>query len=301
MGIDLVPFKTCSYDCIYCQLGRTTNHTVERKEYVPLDVVLEELDCRLAAGAEPDYVTLSGSGEPALYSRLAALIAGIKERIDRPVAVLTNGSLLWDRDVQESLLEADLVIPSLDAGDEATFRCVNRPHPAVTFERMVGGIEEFCRRFRKRVWLEVIFVKDLNTTGSQQEKIARLIDRIMPDRVQLNTVTRPPCEEFAVAMPPEELRQAARALGARAEVIAEFHVADRSEYCEARREDILNLLMRRPCTLEEVSTGLGLHPNEVVKYLDELLTEHVLVYDGSGARAFYRFAERTGQDNAPHG
>ena len=109
LGIDLVPFKTCSYDCIYCQLGRTANKTVERKEYVPLDDVLEELDRRLAAGPQPDYVTLSGSGEPTLYSRLGPLITGIKERTDRPVAVLTNGSLLWDPDVQNSLLGADLV------------------------------------------------------------------------------------------------------------------------------------------------------------------------------------------------
>ena len=143
----MVPFKTCSYDCVYCQLGRTTNRTIERKEYVPLGDVLEELDRRLAEGPAPDYVTLSGSGEPTLYSRLGELIAGIKERTDRPVAVLTNGSLLWDADVQEALLEADLVIPSLDAGDDAIFQWVNRPHPAVSFERMVAGLETFCRRF----------------------------------------------------------------------------------------------------------------------------------------------------------
>ncbi|MCK4341837.1 MAG: radical SAM protein [Phycisphaerae bacterium] len=299
LGIDLVPFKTCSYDCIYCQLGRTTNKTIERKEYVPLDEVLEELECRLAAGPEADYVTLSGSGEPTLYSRLAPLIAGIKERTDRPVAVLTNGSLLWDRDVQEALLEADLVIPSLDAGDEATFQWVNRPHAAILFDRMVTGIEEFRQRFSKPLWLEVFLLKGLNAAGIQQERIARWLDRIMPDRVQLNTVTRPPCEAFARPVPLDELTQAARLFGDRAEVIAEYQTVHHGEYYQARREDILNLLMRRPCTLNDLATGLGLHSNEVVKYLDELLREHVLVCEGSGAGAFYRFAKRTDDDSAP--
>ena len=290
LGIDLVPFKTCSYDCIYCQLGRTANKTVERKEYVPLDDVLEELDRRLAAGPQPDYVTLSGSGEPTLYSRLGPLITGIKERTDRPVAVLTNGSLLWDPDVQNSLLGADLVIPSLDAGDDATFQWINRPHPAVSFERMVGGLEAFCRRFSKPVWLEVFLLQGLNATGIQLERIVRLVDRIAPDRVQLNTATRPSCEDFAVAVPLEELRQAARAFGDRTEVIAEYHVADRGEYCQARREDILNLVMRRPCTLDDAAIGLGLHRNEAAKHLEELVRERVLVCERDGGRVYYRFA-----------
>ena len=290
LGIDLVPFKTCSYDCIYCQLGRTTNRTIERKEYVLLDDVLEELEYRLATGAEPDYVTLSGSGEPTLYSRLAPLIAGIKERTDRPVAVLTNGSLLWDRDVQESLLEADLVIPSLDAGDEATFQWVNRPHPALSFERVVGGIEEFCRRFRKPVWLEVFLLKGLNATGVQLERIARLVDRIMPDRAQLNSVTRPPSEDFARPAPRDELKQAARLFGDRAEIITEGDTTQHNEYCQARRADILGLLRRRPCTSDDVATGLRLHPNEVAKHLDELVREHVVVCERDGERVFYRAA-----------
>ncbi len=294
LGIDLVPFKTCSYDCIYCQLGRTTNRTIERKEYAPLDEVLEELESRLAAGPEPDYVTLSGSGEPTLYSRLAPLIAGIKKRTNGPVAVLTNGSLLWDRDVQESLLGADLVIPSLDAGDEATFQRVNRPHPAISFKRMLAGLEDFRRRFPKPMWLEVLLLRALTATTAQLEKIGHLVEQINPDRVQLNTATRPPSEDFAVALPLEELKQAAQAFGGRAEVIADHYVARHDGYHRARWEDILNLLMRRPCTLEDVATGLGLHPNEVAKHLDELVREHVVVCEHGGEQGFYRLTGPTG-------
>jgi wyosine [tRNA(Phe)-imidazoG37] synthetase (radical SAM superfamily) len=290
LGVDLVPFKTCTYDCIYCQLGRTTNKTIERKEYVPLGDVLAELDRKLTAGPEPDYVTLSGSGEPTLYSRLGPLISGIKERTERPVAVLTNGSLLWDPDVQDSLLGADLVLPSLDAGDDGTFQWVNRPHAAVSFERMVEGLKVFCRRFSKPIWLEVFLLRALNAAGIQLERIVRLADQIVPDRVQLNTATRPASEDFARPVPLEELRQAARAFGDRAEVIAEYHVVDRGEYLQARREDILNLVMRRPCTLDDAASGLGLNRNEAAKHLEELVREHVLVCQRDGGQVYYRFA-----------
>ncbi|NQT19895.1 MAG: radical SAM protein, partial [Planctomycetes bacterium] len=138
LGVDVVPLKTCSYDCIYCQLGNTTCKTVERKEWVPLDDVVLELKDRLSS--RPDYITLSGSGEPTLYSRVAELIDRIKVMTDVPVAVLTNGSLLWQEEVRRQLMKADLVIPSLDAGDEVMFRLVNRPHEDVSFERMLAGL-----------------------------------------------------------------------------------------------------------------------------------------------------------------
>jgi len=128
LGVDLVPLKTCTYDCIYCQLGRTTLKTTERREWVPLDLVLEQVQAKLAT--EPDYITLSGSGEPTLFSRVGELIGRIKDVTDIPVAVLTNGSLLWQKAVRDDLQQADVVIPSLDAGNERMFRYVNRAAPA---------------------------------------------------------------------------------------------------------------------------------------------------------------------------
>ena len=299
LGIDLVPFKTCSYDCIYCQLGRTTNKTIERKEYVPLGEVLFELESQLETCPRPDYITLSGSGEPTLYSGLAGLIRGIRQRTDCPIAVLTNGSLLWDPDVQESLLGADLVIPSLDAGDDAAFEWINRPHPSVSFERMVAGLEEFRRRFSKPIWLEVFLLKALNASGVQLERIVRLVNRIKPDRVQLNTVTRPASEEFARPASADELRQAAELFESRAEVIAKREAAPDGEYFRARRDDILRLLMRRPCTWRDVADGLAVHPDEVLKYLDELVRERVLVSERGGEQVLYRVARRTSEQVHP--
>ena len=158
LGIDLVPFKTCTYDCVYCQLGRTTNKTIDRQEYVPIKDVLTELEQKLAAGDIPDYISLAGSGEPTLNLGIGRLIAEIKSLTDIPVAILTNGSLLWMPDVQDALMAADLVLPSLDAGDEHLFQYVNRPHEEISFERMVDGIATFTRRFPGEVWLEILLL-----------------------------------------------------------------------------------------------------------------------------------------------
>ncbi|MFH1746567.1 MAG: radical SAM protein [Planctomycetota bacterium] len=288
LGIDLVPFKTCSYDCIYCQLGRTTNQTVARRAYVALDEVLAELESKLGTGPTPDYITLSGSGEPTLHSELARAIRDIKHLTDCPLAVLTNGSLLWNPDVREALAGADLVIPSLDAGDEETFQRVNRPHAAISFERMLAGLEEFRRGFAGLLWLEVLLLQPLTSTVDQIDKIAHQVERIKPDCVQLNTVTRPPSEASALALSPEELAKAAQAFGDRAEVIADCHAAPLNEFHQARREDVLNLLKRRPVTLNDVALGLGLHPNEVAKYLDELVRKQVLVCQRVGEKVYYR-------------
>lgn len=286
LGVDLVPLKTCSYDCIYCQLGRTTCKTVQRKEWVPLDEVVSQICDKLSTA--PDYITLSGSGEPTLYSRLGELIASIKHITKIPIAVLTNGSLLWDKDVQEGLADANLVIPSLDAGDASLFRRVNRPHESIDFERMVKGLVEFRSRFDGAYWLEVFLLGGMTAGAAEVEKIARLIKRIQPDRVQLNTVTRPPAEDSATAVSQQEMERHAAMLGERAEVIADFRgVHARGEFT-ARREDVLALLRRRPCRVDEVAAGLGMHVNEAVKYVTELLERGAIVADTRGREDYYK-------------
>ena len=189
LGVDLTPFKTCSYDCIYCQLGRTTRRR-STKEWIPLDRIVAQLPERLTS--QPDYITLSGSGEPTLYSRVGELIARIKTLTDVPVAVLTNGSLLWQEALRGQLFQADLVVPSLDAGSEAMFQAVNRPHEQISFGQMVDGLVAFRQEFKGAYWLEVMVVGGYTATVEEIGKLAVCVDRIRPDRVQLNTVTRPP-------------------------------------------------------------------------------------------------------------
>jgi len=285
LGVDLVPFKTCTYDCIYCQLGRTTARTVERKEWVPLDGVLAELEEKL--GSRPDWITLSGSGEPTLFAPLDRVIAGIRARTDTPVAVLTNGSLLWREEVRREIGGADLVIPSLDAGDPALFEQVNRPHPEIAFERMVQGLLELRREFAGEIWLEVFFLAGLTAEEEPARAIAELARRIGPDRVQLNTVTRPATEEYARTVERERMEELARLFDPPAEVIADYRqVHSRSEF-RAGREAVLEMLRRRPCSLDDIAGGLDIHRNEAVKHIEELDAEGLLEKRESGGRLYY--------------
>ena len=271
LGVDLVPFKTCTYDCIYCQLGRTTNKTMQRKEWVPTDIVINQLKAKLSS--KPDYITLSGSGEPTLSPRLEELISKIKGITDIPVAVLTNGSLLWLPEVRNALKSADMVVPSLDAGSSQIFQYVNRPHPDITFSKMLQGLVEFRKDYSGQYWLEVFLLAGVTTPEMEINRLKTCINAIQPDKVQVNTVTRPPAEGFAEPVPKKQLETIAKKLYEKAEVIANYSEVHKQQDFSARREDVLTLLQRRPCSVEDIAAGLGLHRNEVVKYVEELSSE----------------------------
>ncbi|MBN1851243.1 MAG: radical SAM protein [Pirellulales bacterium] len=289
LGVDLVPFKTCTYDCIYCQLGRTTCKTMEKKEWVPLDHVLEQLSEKLSS--KPDYITLSGSGEPTLYSRVGELIDGIKAMTRVPVAVLTNGSLLWQEDVRRQLSNADLIIPSLDAGDEAMFRLVNRPHEEISFVQMLDGLIALRSEFRGEYWLEVFVIGAYTATPGELAKLAKCVERIGPDRVQLNTVTRPPAEKYAVGVSSERLQEISSLFHPCAEIIADFRGVHQQEEFIAGREEIVQLLRRRPCSVDDIADGLGMHRNEVVKYIEELHAEKLLEESLIAEKLYYKVSK----------
>jgi len=290
LGIDLVPFKTCTYDCVYCQLGPTTNKTIERMEYVKVMDILPELERRFASGPPPDYITLAGSGEPTLNSNIGELIGRIKGLTHTPVAVLTNGSLLWMREVQDALMEVDLVLPSLDAGDERLFRRVNRPHKEITFASLVAGLTEFGERFPGPVWLEVFLLAGITGIPSQVEKVAALARRIRPARVQLNTVCRPPAEEFALRVPNDEMVRLKDRFPGMVEVISENEEAGpaRPRVDDATDADILSLLSRRPCTVQGVSKGLDLRPGEAAKRLHALESQWAVATVRKDGAVFYK-------------
>ncbi len=289
LGVDLVPFKTCSYDCIYCQLGRTTNRTTDLREYVPVDGVLDEVVERLRAEPSPEFIGLAGSGEPTLHARIGDIIAGIKALTSIPVAVLTNGSLLWRSDVRASLAEADLVMPSLDAGAQSSFERVNRPHSDISFERMVDGLLTFSHDFKGKVWLEVFVLRGITDGLDEMGRIAAIVEKMQPSRVQLNTALRPPAEVCALAVPFDSLERLCGLFARPCEVIAESHTVQPA--CSARSEDaedqIAALLGRRPCTVEGIAAGLGLCPNEVLKHLDVLCTRGTVRAERRGDAVFY--------------
>jgi wyosine [tRNA(Phe)-imidazoG37] synthetase (radical SAM superfamily) len=274
LGVDLVPFKVCSHDCIYCQLGRTTCKTLKRQEYIHIDEVLAEVEASLGHTQAPDYIGLAGSGEPTLNSRIGDLIRSLKAMTQIPVAVITNGSLLWMPEVREDLMQADLVLPSLDAPDPDTFSRINRPHEDIAFERMVEGIARFTREFSGEVWLEVFMLQNLNDAPSSLERLADLAGSIAPSRIQLNTIARPPAEAFAHGLDKERMNALRFAFQGPVEIISETRKRAASHEGHVSIEDasILALLERRPCTLEDIALGLGLHPMETLKHLDRLMS-----------------------------
>ena len=286
LGVDLVPFKTCTYDCIYCQLGRTTNKTIERKEWVPCDTVIDQVKGKLES--KPDYIALSGSGEPTLHSKIGEIISQIKAITDIPVAVLTNGSLLWLPEVRRSLMAADLVLPSLDAGIDRLFRYINRPHSDIHFGKMLDGLVKFRNEYAGKYWLEVLLLSGVTTVEVQTRLLAHYIKLIRPDKVQVNTVSRPPVEDFAMAVAPERLKEAASQLSEKAEII----VAKQSvhEQCEtsARLQDVLALLRRRPCSVADIALGLGLHRNAVLKIVEQLRSQRQVRLKNTAQGQFYK-------------
>jgi len=277
LGVDLVPHKTCSFNCIYCQLGPTPQTTLERADYVPVDEVVAEVRARLGEGVAVDYATLGGSGEPTLHLHFGQIATGIRAAGSVPVALLTNGSLFHLPDVRAACADVDLVLPSLDAGDEETFRRINRPHEGLALEGLVDGLARLRREHAGQMWLEVFIVEGVNSSDEQVQAIARCIERIDPHRVQLNTAVRPPAEEGVRPPSAERLEQICRMLGPRAEIIAPVRDFAPLPGAAAQKAEVLALLQRRPCTLEDIAGGLGIHPNEAVKCLRALLDEGAVV------------------------
>jgi wyosine [tRNA(Phe)-imidazoG37] synthetase (radical SAM superfamily) len=288
LGIDLVPFKVCSFDCIYCQLGRTTTKTMERKEYIPLEEIIADLDCRLAANCEFDYITLSGSGEPTLYSKTGELIEAVKKRSSKPVAVLTNGSLLWNSEVRDAILGADLVLPSLDAGNQRCFDAVNRPCEGLVFEQVVDGLEKFTRIFKGKTWLEVFLLDGISDPHIQAEEIAKLVRRISPAVTQLNTVARPPCESYAKPLSREIMEHLSSLFPRPVEIIADFVSSSKKPISAANKDDILNLLRRRPCNCNDISVSLCVHYIEALKILEQLVRENIITVQEDDGKIFYK-------------
>ncbi len=273
LGVDLVPHKTCTYDCLYCQLGRTTCRTLERREYVPTKAVIQEIGTSLKGDSHPDFIALAGAGEPTLHSGLQDIVEGIKALTSIPVAVITNGSLLWMRDVSRALMGADIVLPSLDAGDPASFQHINRPHEGIGFERMLEGLGSFTRTFSGEVWLEVFLLAGVNDDDASVARMAGHASDIGPARVQLNTIARPPAEPWANAPSPERMRAIQVAFAGRVDLLEEGLHPVREIVQGVDDDTILALLERRPCTVEGVASGLGIHRMEALKTLERLKAE----------------------------
>jgi wyosine [tRNA(Phe)-imidazoG37] synthetase (radical SAM superfamily) len=258
---------------------------------MPLNEVLQELKEKLAS--KPDYITLSGSGEPTLHSRMSELIDAIRSITDVPVAVLTNGSLLWQEDVRRQLMDAHLVIPSLDAGHASMFHAVNRPHESIRCDEMLEGLIRFGEEYGGAYWLEIMVLAGHTAVASEADRLAECVRRIGPDRVQLNTATRPAAEEYAVMVNRARMNGIAGRFEPPAEVIADYHGADALSDFQAGRENVLEIIRRRPCSLNDIADGLNMHRNEAIKYVEELDADGLLTKRTSGGKLYYSAKQET--------
>ncbi|MCJ7730494.1 MAG: radical SAM protein, partial [Sedimentisphaerales bacterium] len=286
--VDIVPLKVCTLDCIYCQLGRTAQKTLQRRQYVPPLAVLAEIEHRLAEGLDADFITISGSGEPTLNSALGEIIVGIKNLTKIPVAIMTNGTLLYDKDVRADCAKADVVLPSLDAADEQTFRKINRPYPDISIEKLISGLSSFRDEFAGRIWLEVFLVEDVNTDAAAIAKISEAIKRIRPDKIHLNTAVRPTAEKNVRRVDVEKLNAIAAQLGPRCEVVADFSPQRYTEHVVNKAQDVLSVLKRRPCSLDDICSGLGISQAEALKYITHFRQQGLVHSEQKGDITFFR-------------
>ncbi len=290
LGIDLVPHKVCSLNCVYCECGRTTKLTTERKEYIPYDGVTGEIAHYLKHNPSPDYFTFSGSGEPTLNSRIGDVLHFVKANSKVPVAVLTNGTLFYDKNVRAELLEADVVLPSLDAAEELAFRKVNRPWRKLDIPGYIKGLVDFRNEYKGQIWLEVLIIPGLNDTEENLWALKEAFLKIRPDEIQLNTLDRPGTVENIRASTRKELQDIVNLWNLpQVKIIAA--APDRKKivaYRDDMESAILETIKRRPCTLEDLHKILGLHINEINKYLDVLEDEKKIVSVREKRGLFYK-------------
>jgi wyosine [tRNA(Phe)-imidazoG37] synthetase (radical SAM superfamily) len=270
LGVDLIPRKTCSYDCLYCQIGKTTCRAIEPAAYVPVEAVLAELEDTLAK-VRPDYVTFSGSGEPTLHVDLGRLIARVKERSGAKVAVLTNGSLLYRPEVRERLLKADMIMPTLSTLKEDTFRDIHQPHEGLTAALLIEGLKSLRKTYTGQLFMEVMLLAGFNDSEDEIDLLRQAILEIAPDRVQLNTVVRPPADAKAIPLDRKKLEYIKRVFGECAEIIATAPLRDKQPFQGTLSAAVLEMARRRPVTVEDVAEALDAPLLEVDKTLAALM------------------------------
>jgi len=273
LGVDIIPAKTCSLNCVYCECGLTTNLSLERKSFFPYKEIINELETFLNNNPRPDYITFSGSGEPTLNSDIGEIALYIKGK-GIPSVLLTNGTLLYRDDVFEDIKSIDLIIPSLDAGDEETFKKINHPHKALKFNKYIEGLKRL-NSLKKRVWLEIFIVKGINDSKTLLSRIKNITSTLNVEKIQLNTVDRPPALKGCTGVSIKVLEDIKHWWDdKRVEVIYPYKKRkDYKAFKEHIADFILETLKRRPMTVNDISNITGLHTEELFKYIEILKAE----------------------------
>jgi wyosine [tRNA(Phe)-imidazoG37] synthetase (radical SAM superfamily) len=287
LGVDVIPKKLCTLDCVYCEVGVTDKRGLARKEYFPAKEILAEVREVIAEYPNLDHITISGSGEPTLNSKIGAIIRGIKQMTNIPVAVLTNGTLLADPQVRKDLMEADIVSPSLDAVTPEVFEKIDRPNPKLRIDNIIEGIRKFRKEYRGRMWMEILFVSGMNDHDDEVYKMKQVIDEIQPEKVHLNTVIRPPAYSIAQPTGEQRLKEIQKILGERSEIVGIFKETHRTQEHNADGQAILGLLKRRAMTVDQMTVSLEMKKEELIRSLDQLLQgKFIKTYTFNGEEYF---------------
>jgi wyosine [tRNA(Phe)-imidazoG37] synthetase (radical SAM superfamily) len=270
LGVDLIPPKTCSFDCIYCQVGRTTRKILTPELFVPVQKVMDEIKKKLDE-TTPDTITLAGSGEPTLYLRLDQLIARIKKTTRTKVAILTNGSLFMEKEIRRRVLDADLILPTLTTSFDNTFRKIHHPHPDLNLAMVVEGLRKLRKDYTGQLYLEVVLISGVNDTDEEIHGLKKAMDGISPDKIQLNTVVRPPADPTAKPLDMKRLKEIMGLLGEKAEIVAEPRHATGSIDKNSMIVNLLEMIKRRPLTPEDIKNTLGVSLTETEALIKDLL------------------------------
>lgn len=291
LGVDIIPYKTCTLNCVYCECGKTTNLTGKINEYVPADDVIKELTAFLSKRPELDNITFAGSGEPTLNPGIEKIISFLKKNYpEYYVTVLTNGTLFHLKKIRKAVLGADIIIPSFDAVSRNAFEMINRPVKGITPEKMLKGLIKLGEEYSGRIFLEIFIVPGLNDS---QEEIARLREaclKIKPDGIQLNTLDRPGTEKWVRPASKESLNIIKRRLAPFLVDIAgelKYH----KDFSGAGMKDIENsiiaTLSRRPSTLEDLADALGADLTVVAGIIKNLSNKNVITQIISSKGKFF--------------
>jgi wyosine [tRNA(Phe)-imidazoG37] synthetase (radical SAM superfamily) len=270
LGVDIIPNKLCSLDCVYCEVGVTDKRGLARKEYLPANEILIEVKEVIAEYPNLDHITISGSGEPTLNSKIGDIIRGIKQMTKIPVAVLTNGTLLNLPEVRRDLMDADIVSPSLDAVSADVFEKVDRPNPKLRIDTIIDGIKVFRQEYQGRMWIEILFVKGMNDHDEEVFKMKQVLDEIQPERIHLNTVIRPPAYAIAQPVGEDRLKEIQKILGWRSEIIGIFNETQKIQEHTIDEQAILALLKRRAMTVDQMTESLAMRKKEIIASLKQL-------------------------------
>jgi wyosine [tRNA(Phe)-imidazoG37] synthetase (radical SAM superfamily) len=291
LGVDMVTFKTCSLNCVYCECGDTTALSCKRKEYISFDALKGELIEYLGKNPKLDYVTFAGSGEPTLNSCLGRLVDFVKNSFPQyKTALLTNGTLFYDPQVRSDCMNFDLICPSLDAVSDKAFEAVNRPDKALDNKKVIDGLIQFAHEYKGVMWVEVFIVPDINDSKSELTLFRDVLTKIEPDRVQLNSLDRPGACDWVTPVSPQKLAEIALFLAPLpVEIISRSGSRPKSEITGADLEEtVLSLIRRRPSTLEELSVVAGKTINEIHAALDNLTNSGTAEIYSVNDKLFYR-------------